>query len=105
LLDERRTARGPKAEARSLEPGEIAITNPPDGATYLIDPTLRREFQTLELRAETAAPVVVEWQVDGRTIGRGSSERAVSWPLAPGTHRLTARDAAGRVAASTITVR
>ena len=28
----------------------LEIVNPPAGATYLIDPTLRREFQTLPLR-------------------------------------------------------
>ncbi|HEV8657098.1 MAG TPA: penicillin-binding protein 1C, partial [Thermoanaerobaculia bacterium] len=30
---------------------ELRVTNPPNGATYLIDPTLRSAFQTLRLRA------------------------------------------------------
>ena len=33
----------------------LAIVSPPDGATYSIDPTLRREFQTLPLRARRGA--------------------------------------------------
>ncbi|HWW61880.1 MAG TPA: penicillin-binding protein 1C [Thermoanaerobaculia bacterium] len=72
-----------------LRPGRQAtlrVVNPPDGATYLIDPTLRREFQTLRLRA--AATSDVTWHVDSRRVG-------TEWPLAPGDHVVTAVDAAG----------
>ena len=40
-----RQARQPQRRRRRLQ-----LVNPPPGATYLIDPTLRREFQTLSLR-------------------------------------------------------
>lgn len=33
----------------------MTIVSPPDGATYLIDPTLRRKFQTLHVPAITKA--------------------------------------------------
>ena len=57
--------------------------NPPSGATYLIDPTLRREFQTLPLRVVAATPGTIEWQVAGRVVGSSSSEAALMWPLSP----------------------
>jgi penicillin-binding protein 1C len=69
---------GGKPERRAAM--RMQIMNPPNGATYMIDPTLRREFQTLRLRA--SAPVA--WQIDG--VPHPSSE----WPLRPGSHTITA---------------
>jgi penicillin-binding protein 1C len=89
------------ASART-KPASFAIANPADGSTYLIDPTLRREFQTLSLKA-VAGSGPIEWKVDGRLLGRSSDP--VEWALAPGVHRITARDARGRTAEVTITVR
>jgi penicillin-binding protein 1C len=83
----------------------LRISNPPDGATYLIDPTLRREFQTLALRAVAAVPGPVTWSVDGLSLGAVSSEREAAWPLAPGRHTFTATDREGRGATSTVVVR
>ena len=81
------------------------IVSPPSGATYMIDPTLRREFQTLPLRALTSAPGAIEWQVAGRTLGTSSSEAALDWPLTPGTHRIIAKDERGRIAESVVVVK
>lgn len=64
------------------------IQHPPNGATYLIDPTLRMEYQALRLRAAER----VAWQVDDRRIGTGAS---LEWQLAPGTHTITAVDGRG----------
>ena len=64
------------------------IANPPDGATYLIDPTLRPQYQTVRLRADATSRV--EWRVNDRRIA-GSE-----WPLVPGRHTITAIDATGR---------
>jgi penicillin-binding protein 1C len=86
-------------------PPSLAIVSPPSGATYLIDPTLRREFQTLPLRAVVPSPGEIEWAVDGRVVGTSSSDSSVHWPLLVGVHRVTARDARGRVAEATIIVR
>lgn len=72
----------------------FAIANPPDGATYLIDPTLRMEYQSLQLRATGAERV--EWQIDGRPIGRSSGGRPVEWPLVAGAHTVRAVDGGGR---------
>jgi len=81
----------------------LEITMPPDGATYLIDPTLRKEFQTIPLRAVgDSGPL--EWTVDGRRLSHGSSQ-TTSWPLERGTHLFRARDARGRVAESSILVK
>ena len=89
-----------RAPARALE-----IATPPSGATYLIDPTLRREFQTLALRATTARLGRIEWQVNGKDVGSVPSDEPLMWPLVPGTHTITARDARGHSADARITVR
>jgi membrane carboxypeptidase/penicillin-binding protein PbpC len=83
----------------------LLIANPPKGATYSIDPTLRREFQSLPLRAVTARPTTVQWSIDGAPVGSASSDRPLSWPLAVGTHRIDVKDADGRRATSSVVVR
>ncbi|HXW08326.1 MAG TPA: penicillin-binding protein 1C [Vicinamibacterales bacterium] len=83
----------------------LQIASPPNGATFLIDPTLRREFQALPLRVTTASPGPIEWLVNGHALGSASSESPIAWPLEPGTHTITARDRHGRTADSRIVVR
>ena len=50
-----------KPEAESFQ-----ISNPPPGAIYLIDPTLRSSFQELPLRAQSPDGGSVRWLVDGK---------------------------------------
>ena len=83
----------------------LTIVRPLGGAVYLIDPTLRPEFQTLPLTAEGASSGVVEWFVNDTSIGSAAPDGNLRWPLAVGTHTITARDATGRTATTTITVR
>jgi hypothetical protein len=82
----------------------LAIVSPPDGATYLIDPTLRREFQTLSLRAQSSTGRPLEWRVSGQVVGTVAADGQVEWPLAPGTHRIEVRDG-GRSSEATVVVR
>jgi penicillin-binding protein 1C len=86
-------------------PDTFSIVSPPDGATYWIDPTLRREFQTLPLQAASARGGPIEWLVDGKLTGRSTAHDAVTWPLMPGHHVISARDAGGRIAEATIVVK
>ena len=72
----------------------LRILNPPNGTTYLIDPTLRRNFQALRLRASATAT----WLVDGRNA-------ASEWPLETGRHTITAVDSSGNRDSVTIVVR
>jgi penicillin-binding protein 1C len=81
------------------------IASPAHGSTYLIDPTLRREFQSLSLRVVSSTHGAVEWWIDGRPVARTAVEPAGSWPLTAGTHTFIARDEYGRTATSTVTVR
>lgn len=81
------------------------IANPPTGATYLIDPTLRPEFQALPLRVVSASPTMVEWSINGTSVGVSSSESAFDWKMKPGQHHIVARDAKGHMAESVVTVR
>ena len=111
LLTELRPAASASRGLSSVAPaptpasGALAIVSPPSGATYLIDPTLRREFQTLPLRVVAATPGTIEWQVAGRVVGTSSSEAPLMWPLTPGVHRITARDERGRVAEGSVVVK
>ena len=78
----------PRAASSSTKHASVfRIANPPDGATYLIDPTLRRQYQTLRLRADAASRV--QWRVNDRPVG-------AEWPLVPGAHMITAIDERGR---------
>jgi membrane carboxypeptidase/penicillin-binding protein PbpC len=84
----------------------LRIANPPAGAVYFLDPTLRSGFQTLPLRAERQGPpAALEWRVDGRLVGRAPSDSALDWPLAPGPHTIEVSDPTGLRAASRIAVR
>ena len=98
----------PAVAARSPSPAPavgLTISSPPAGAIYSVDPTLRREFQALPLRAVTPRPTTVTWMVDGETMGTISSERALSWPLTIGAHEIEARDADGRRARASVIVK
>jgi membrane carboxypeptidase/penicillin-binding protein PbpC len=94
----------PTAVAQAFRPA-LEIVSPPEGATYLIDPTLRREFQTLPLRATTAGGGSIEWRINGKTVGRTSIDEPLMWPLRPGEHVVSARDRRGRTAEATILVK
>jgi penicillin-binding protein 1C len=104
-------SRTPAAPPRAASPVPAAaerplqIANPPEGAIYSIDPTLRREFQSLPLRVVAWHPTPVTWLVDGSEIGTGSSEKPFDWPLAVGTHEIEARDADGRRARTSVVVK
>jgi penicillin-binding protein 1C len=81
------------------------IVNPAAGAIYLIDPTLRPEFQALPLRVVSAAPGRIDWEIDGKSVGSSRADRPFMWPLAHGKHTITARHEDGSVAASSVRVR
>lgn len=100
-----RTARSDGGARRKehAAPRPLEIVSPADGSTYLIDPTLRAEFQTLPFRA-VAAQGRVEWQVNGAIVpadARGDAH----WPLRRGSHTVGVRDAKGRRAEVTIVVK
>ena len=83
----------------------LKVVSPASGATYSIDPTLRRDFQALPLRAVAVQPTTLTWFVDGARIGTASSERALSWPLVVGSHEIEVRDASGREARASVVVK
>ena len=116
LGEGRANLRGARLEADLARPAEaghqvqekiaFAIANPPAGAVYLIDPTLRSEYQALPLRVTADAHAgMIEWAVDGSRLGASHVNEPLSWPLAAGPHRLSARDERGRVAEVSILVK
>ena len=92
-----------RAAAGGARPGFRIIT-PHAEAVYLIDPTLRAEFQTLSLAAEGARGRV-QWIINDRPAGASDGARGVDWPLVPGTHTVIARDDTGRSARVTFIVK
>jgi len=90
---ERRT---PASAPRAIAGREtkFRITSPPNDATYLVDPTLHREFQSLHLRATHDAT----WLVDGQPASR-------EWPLHVGKHTIVATNGRGERDSVMITVR
>ncbi|HEY2325815.1 MAG TPA: penicillin-binding protein 1C [Thermoanaerobaculia bacterium] len=80
---------------RQLATANLRVTNPPDGATYLIDPTLRMPYQTLRLRAVSDSRIT--WRVDERKLGVAERDAFLEWPLAPGSHTITATDTLGQI--------
>lgn len=100
--DAERSGAGPRAP---LGGAGLRVVSPPDGAVYLLDPTLRREFQTVELRGAVTGASSLDWQVDGVPVGTAGAGAALDWPLAPGRHVVSVRDARGRRASATILVK
>ena len=100
----RRTSHVARDAAHSASEA-LRIVSPANGSTFLIDPTLRREFQTLSLRAVAAAPGPIDWTVNGAPVGTADADGRISWTLKAGRHAIVARDAAGRTAEAQVTVR
>jgi penicillin-binding protein 1C len=92
----------PKPQPRATA---LRVLSPPDGAVYLIDPTLRREFQTIGLRVSAGDAQRVEWRVDDVPIGTIEATAALDWPLASGRHVISAHDNRGHRADATIVVK
>jgi penicillin-binding protein 1C len=84
----------PRSATARVAENRFRITSPPNDATYLVDPTLHREFQALHLRATHEA----RWLVDGQPAAR-------EWPLRQGKHTIVATNARGERDGVTITVR
>ena len=83
----------------------LHVAHPADGTVFLIDPTLRAEFQALPFRAVGAGGGEVSWTVNGRPVGTAGADAAVLWPLQRGSHVAVVRDAAGRTAQVSFTVK
>jgi penicillin-binding protein 1C len=83
-----RNAPSPQPQRTAHRGDTFRIANPPNGATYLIDPTLRMQYQTVRLRADATSRV--EWRVNDRRIAGNE------WSLVPGKHTITAIDARGQ---------
>jgi hypothetical protein len=97
--------RAPVALKATITAAQLNVVNPPSGAVYLLDPTLRREFQTLPLRASTSAGGPIEWRVDGERVGRCDADAKIDWPLVRGAHTISAIDGAGHQADALILVK
>ena len=92
-------------EPRHRPAAGLHVAHPADGTVFLIDPTLRAEFQAVPFRAVGAGGGQVSWTVNGRLVGAAGADAAVLWPLQRGAHVAVVRDAAGRTAEVSFTVK
>jgi penicillin-binding protein 1C len=76
----------------------LQVVHPAAGTVFLIDPTLRAEFQALPFRAVGSGGGQVSWTVNGRPVGSAGGDAAVLWPLQRGSHVAVVRDTRGRSA-------
>jgi hypothetical protein len=74
---------------RSMTSAEFGIASPENGSIYKIDPSLRRQFQMLDV-AVVAGPAYqnVRLFVDGKLFSRLASEKVARWALSPGLHEF-----------------
>ena len=94
----------PREPTEPRNPTTFEIISPLGGATFLRDPTLRPEFQTLALRAH-GANGRIEWRVNGVVVGSAPADDPLRWALIAGQHDIEARDAGGRTSRTRITVK
>lgn len=90
--------------ARSNGDG-LTIVRPLGGALFLLDPTLRPDFQALPLSARGGAPGPLEWFVDGVSVGRDARDGRLRWSLIRGRHSIVVKDGDGRSASTYVDVR
>lgn len=82
----------------------LTIVRPIPGAVFMLDPTLRPEFQALTFAARGGrAPL--RWTVNGRALPADDRGEPKRWPLARGRHDVVVRDATGATATARIEVR
>ena len=97
---EARLARYATTTAKKPHHGPAAglhVAHPAEGTVFLIDPTLRPEFQAVPFRAGGAGGDV-SWTVNGREVGTAGADGSVLWPLQRGSHVAVVRDVSGRTA-------
>ena len=92
-------------EPRHRPAAGLHVAHPAEGTVFLIDPTLRPEFQAVPFRAGGAGGGDVSWTVNGHPVGTVGADAAVLWPLQRGSHVAVVRDARGRTAQVSFTVK
>lgn len=80
---------GPGAK---MEQAVIKIIHPLNGASYVLDPEVPPQFQTIALRAEVTplVPFIV-WYLDGKEFRRAEYPYEIRLPLELGKHSIQAR--------------
>ena len=73
---------------------EFMIAFPLDADVFKLDPVLRRDYQTIQLKAAIADRIevlAVEWWVNGQKVGTSGFPFTLAWNLAPGSNTIEAR--------------
>jgi penicillin-binding protein 1C len=88
----------------SQRDARLTIIRPLPGAVFMLDPTLRPEFQSLTFAARGGRGSL-RWTISGRTLGTNDQGEPERWPLTRGRHDIVVRDASGSTATAWIEVR
>ena len=82
----------PGVAVEEPETVRLEITYPPQGARFIIDPSIPAAFQTIGLQVEVEPRVTeVVWYVDGQEYERSDYPYTVRWQLEPGEHTVQVR--------------
>lgn len=96
----RSSQNGLNAVARSAD--GLAITSPPDGANFFVDPNLSPAQQMIELSTNAPNPAAVRWSANGQPLATDPVGRTF-WKLARGEWELRAEDG-GAIATAHVAV-
>ena len=80
----------------------LRVVFPRDGDVFKLDPILKRDYQTVTVRASCPSATAlreVEWWINGRRAARTGTSLSFSWNLRPGSYtiKVTASDGRGRI--------
>lgn len=71
---------------------QLKIQFPIEGDIFKLDPILRPEYQVLPFKAYipgTLAPDLIEWKINGKTIGNTPAPYIYYWNLSPGSYTIS----------------
>ncbi len=96
----RADAASPSVPAGSV--ADLRVVFPQDGDIFKLDPVLKRDYQTVTVRAgspSAAALSEVEWWINGRRAARTGTALSFFWNLRPGSYtiKVTASDGGRRL--------
>ncbi len=86
------------AEEITLTAKRLKIKYPDTGQTYIMDPFIPVNYQTILPRIDSDEPLAtIEMIVNGKILGRSPVIEPTRIPISPGQHRVIVRDPASKV--------
>jgi penicillin-binding protein 1C len=95
-----RAEAGPRRSPRQARTATaLRVVFPQDGDIFKLDPVLKRDFQSVTLRALAPAAATlrdVEWWINGRRAAASGTALVLAWTLRPGSYTIIVKASDGR---------